>query len=49
MPNMMKTKLMTAAVAAIVCTAPAFAEETFTIKDIRVEGLERVEPDTVFA
>ena len=35
--------------AAIVCTAPAFAAETFTIKDIRVEGLERVEPDTVFA
>ena len=49
MLNMLKTKLMTAAVAAIVCTAPAFAEETFTIKDIRVEGLERVEPDTVFA
>ena len=45
----MKTKLMSAAVAAIVCTAPAFAAETFTIKDIRVEGLERVEPDTVFA
>ena len=46
---MMKTPLLTAAAAAIVCTAPAFAAETFTIKDIRVEGLERVEPDTVFA
>ena len=47
---MMKTQLITAAAtAAIVCTAPAFAEETFTIQDIRVEGLERVEPDTVFA
>ncbi|MBR7002971.1 MAG: outer membrane protein assembly factor BamA [Neisseriaceae bacterium] len=45
----MKTPLLTAAAAAIVCTAPAFAAETFTIKDIRVEGLERVEPDTVFA
>ena len=39
MLNTLKTKLMTAAVAAIVCTAPAFAEETFTIKDIRVHPL----------
>ncbi len=34
---------------ATVLAAPAWAVEPFTISDIRVEGLQRVEPGTVFA
>ena len=29
--------------------APAWAVDPFTVRDIRVEGLQRVEPGTVFA
>jgi len=38
------------AVCAVFCTAQAaFALEPFTVRDIRVEGLHRVEPGTIFA
>lgn len=38
-----------AAVAALVLTAPsAWAVDPFTVRDIRIEGLQRVEPGTVF-
>src|SRR5574337_432897 len=44
-------RLRTAAVVAVIGLAAgaASAVEPFTIKDIRVEGLQRVEPGTVFA
>jgi outer membrane protein insertion porin family len=34
---------------ALFLAMPAFAVEPFTVQDIRVEGLQRVEPGTVFA
>ena len=38
-----------AAVAALVMAAPsAWAVDPFTVRDIRIEGLQRVEPGTVF-
>ncbi|MBK6006480.1 outer membrane protein assembly factor BamA [Ramlibacter ginsenosidimutans] len=37
------------AVAALVFAANTWAVEPFTVRDIRVEGLQRVEPGTVFA
>jgi outer membrane protein insertion porin family len=37
------------AVAALAFVANAWAVEPFTVRDIRVEGLQRVEPGTVFA
>lgn len=37
------------AVAALAFAANAWAVEPFTVRDIRVEGLQRVEPGTVFA
>lgn len=40
---------LSAAVAAIALALPAWAVDPFTLKDIRVEGLQRVEPGTVFA
>ncbi len=39
--------VLMAACAAVVC--PAWAVEPFVIKDIRVEGLQRTDPGTVFA
>jgi outer membrane protein insertion porin family len=38
-----------AAVAAIAFVANAWAVDPFNVKDIRVEGLQRVEPGTIFA
>lgn len=38
-----------AAVAALAFVANAWAVDPFTVRDIRVEGLQRVEPGTVFA
>ena len=43
---------MPLAIQAIACAAislPAWAVEPFTVRDIRVEGLQRIEPGTVFA
>lgn len=37
------------ALAALVATLPAWAVEPFALRDIRIEGLQRVEPGTVFA
>src|SRR6476620_11375422 len=37
------------AVIAMVFAANAWAVDPFTVRDIRVEGLQRVEPGTVFA
>ncbi|MGA7749582.1 MAG: POTRA domain-containing protein, partial [Gallionella sp.] len=33
----------------LLCTFPAWAIEPFTVKDIRVEGIQRTEPGTVFS
>ncbi|WP_434777156.1 outer membrane protein assembly factor BamA [Neisseria sp. Ec49-e6-T10] len=44
----MKLKLVTAALLGLSLSSVAFAEGDFTIKDIRVEGLQRTEPGTVF-
>jgi len=41
--------LTVALMGAVVCAVPAFAVDSFTVRDIRVEGLQRVEPGTVFA
>src|SRR3954469_12511324 len=38
-----------AAVAAMTLAANAWAVDPFTVRDIRVEGLQRVEPGTIFA
>jgi len=37
------------AVACAVLSLPAWAVDPFTVRDIRVEGLQRIEPGTVFA
>ena len=37
------------AIATALAAAPAFAEQPFVLKDIRVEGLQRSDPGTVFA
>ena len=48
-----KTSLRAAAwgllVSTLVSALPAWAVDPFTVRDIRVEGLQRVEPGTVFA
>ena len=40
---------LSAVASALVMALPAWAVDPFTVKDIRVEGLQRVEPGTVFA
>jgi outer membrane protein insertion porin family len=52
----MKTKLsglrgltLSALAASLLSALPAWAVDPFTLRDIRVEGLQRVEPGTVFA
>jgi outer membrane protein insertion porin family len=51
MKNQMKyvSKRSACALAALAFVANAWAVEPFTVSDIRVEGLQRVEPGTVFA
>ena len=44
----MKLKLLAAAVLGLSGMASAWAADPFVIKDIRVEGLQRTEPGTVF-
>ena len=41
--------LVLPAIACAVFSMPAVAVEPFTVRDIRVEGLQRIEPGTVFA
>jgi outer membrane protein insertion porin family len=38
-----------AAIAVSLLSAPLMAADPFVVKDIRVEGLQRVEPGTVFS
>lgn len=45
----MKIKQITVSLMALGLTSLAFAVEPFTIKDIRVEGLQRTAPTTVFS
>jgi outer membrane protein insertion porin family len=40
---------LTLALAAVYAMQPAFAEEPFVVKDIRVEGIQRTEAGTVFS
>ncbi len=44
----MKLKLITASLMGLSLSTAAFAVEPFTINDIRIEGLQRTEPSTVF-
>ncbi|WP_024303098.1 outer membrane protein assembly factor BamA [Pseudogulbenkiania sp. MAI-1] len=44
----MRFKLVAAAVAGLFSMSAAMAAEPFVVKDIRVEGLQRTEPGTVF-
>ncbi|UTH73468.1 outer membrane protein assembly factor BamA [Chromobacterium sp. IIBBL 290-4] len=44
----MKLKLLAAAVLGLSMASAAMAAEPFVVKDIRVEGLQRTEPGTVF-
>lgn len=47
-----RTQILPFAFKAIACAAlslPAWAVDPFTVRDIRVEGLQRIEPGTVFA
>ena len=48
-PSGLRGLKLSAAVAALALAFPAWAVDPFTLKDIRVEGLQRVEPGTVFA
>ena len=48
-PNRLRGLSITAAASVILTALPAWAVDPFTLKDIRVEGLQRVEPGTVFA
>ncbi|WP_085277392.1 outer membrane protein assembly factor BamA [Pseudogulbenkiania subflava] len=44
----MRIKLVAAAIAGLFSMSAAMAAEPFVVKDIRVEGLQRTEPGTVF-
>jgi len=45
----LRPTLISLALAAVLGCGPAFAVEPFVLKDIRVEGLQRTDPGTVFA
>jgi outer membrane protein insertion porin family len=45
----MKRLLLAGVIAVLLCVSNAFAFEPFTIKDIRVEGIQRTEAGTVFS
>ena len=47
--NRLRGLSFAAAASLLLSALPAWAVEPFTVKDIRVEGLQRVEPGTVFA
>lgn len=44
-----RLSMIAQAAAMMVASAPALAVMPFVVQDIRVEGLQRVEPGTVFA
>ena len=47
--NLQKTRTVCALAASLLIAQFAWAVDPFTVRDIRVEGLQRVEPGTVFA
>ncbi|HEV8314433.1 MAG TPA: outer membrane protein assembly factor BamA, partial [Burkholderiaceae bacterium] len=47
--NPLRAAYVSVTVVAALQAAPAFAVEPFAVKDIRVEGLQRTDPGTVFA
>ncbi|AOW13224.1 outer membrane protein assembly factor BamA [Hydrogenophaga crassostreae] len=47
--NRLRGVSLTAAASLLLTALPAWAVDPFTLKDIRVEGLQRIEPGTVFA
>ena len=47
--NKLQLKTASAIAAALLMTQAAWAVDPFTVRDIRVEGLQRVEPGTIFA
>ncbi|MDP2016107.1 outer membrane protein assembly factor BamA [Hydrogenophaga sp.] len=47
--NGLRGLTLSALAAALLSALPAWAVDPFTLRDIRVEGLQRVEPGTVFA
>ncbi len=47
--NGLRGLTLSALAAAMLSALPAWAADPFTLRDIRVEGLQRVEPGTVFA
>ncbi|MDP2264002.1 MAG: outer membrane protein assembly factor BamA [Hydrogenophaga sp.] len=48
-PTGLRRLSLTALAASLLAALPAWAVDPFTVRDIRVEGLQRVEPGTVFA
>ena len=48
-PNRLRSIAWGALVSTLVTALPAWAVDPFTLRDIRVEGLQRVEPGTIFA
>ena len=44
-----KIRAVSALVASLLSASLAWAVDPFTVRDIRVEGLQRVEPGTIFA
>ena len=49
MPSILLRPLAVCLLSALFFALPAWAVDPFTVRDIRVEGLQRVEPGTVFA
>lgn len=47
--NAMRGLSMSALASALLAALPAWAVDPFVVRDIRVEGLQRVEPGTIFA
>ena len=47
--NRLKLRTVSAIVASLLIAHSAWAVDPFTVRDIRVEGLQRVEPGTIFA
>src|SRR3954464_4868597 len=47
--NRFKLRAVCAIAAGLFAASTAWAVDPFTVKDIRVEGLQRVEPGTIFA
>ena len=46
--NRFRLSTLSALVSVVLCAQPALAVEPFKVRDIRIEGLQRVEPGTIF-